>query len=172
MRVGRLSLLVGLLILFVCLLLLSLCCCCCCFLLSLSGVLSLPVMFPLSLPHVCFPLSVFIFLLPCSSEPDLLICVRAHTYMQIIVFVNIHMYACIYAYKYFEWVLEYKHVIWTMMHKKISSVIICLNVLFSPYSVRFLIFLENSILSSESSSPCAPACTCMQSLDQESPGCN
>lgn len=55
-------------------------------------------------------------------------CMKAHVYTD--------------TFEYFEQMLAYKDVIWTIICRTISSIIIHSNVLFLLYSMCFLIFLE------------------------------
>lgn len=136
MQVSRLSLLLGLLVLFLLLdspFLLSL------LLFSPFSVRSILITchLPSILVHVCCPLFCFCFPSPVLNWPQLttffVIC--AYTNMQITVCeyacINMLTCICISANKYFKWMLIYKHVIWTAMHRKVSSVIESENIFLS-----------------------------------------
>lgn len=78
-------------------------------------------------------------------------CMKAHVYTD--------------TFEYFEQMLAYKDVIWTIICRTISSIIIHSNVLFLLYSMCFLIFLEIPLVQSL----CSPVCAVegVQYLEQE-----
>lgn len=131
MQVSRLSLLLGLLVLFL--------------LPDSPFLLSLLLFSPfcqeyshyLSSSLYACPLFCFCFSSPVLNWPQLItfFIICAYTNMQITVceYACINMLTCIsiFANKYFKWMLIYKHVIWTTMHRKISSVIESENIFLS-----------------------------------------